>query len=138
VSALDTSPPPAPDAALEDRVVIETPAMPRYVAVIRLTAAAMTSRLGFTLDSVEDLKLAVDEAVSLAIESASPGSKVTVSFVVTDGALYVSARAPAASAPNEDSYAWGVLVALSDNARCRFEDGVAEVSFEIPPRTDES
>jgi serine/threonine-protein kinase RsbW len=110
-------------------VSIQTPAVPRYVAVIRLTAAAVTSRLGFTLDEVEDLKLAVDEAVSLLIESAAPATTVSVDFDVDSASLRVEARVSATKAPDENNYGWGVLRALSDDARTQYVGGIATVSF---------
>ncbi len=110
-------------------VSIQTPAVPRYVAVIRLTAAAVTSRLGFTLDEVEDLKLAVDEAISLLIESAAPAAAVAVDFDVNSASLRVEARVAATKAPDETSYGWGVLRAISSNAKAQFVGGIATVSF---------
>ena len=110
-------------------VSIQTPAVPRYVAVIRLTAAAVTSRLGFTLDEVEDLKLAVDEAVSLLIESASPSATISVDFNVNSNSLRVEARVSASKAPDENSYGWGVLRALSSNAKMQYVGRIATVSF---------
>ena len=44
-----------------DRVSIKIPASPEYLQVVRLIAAGLASRLGFTLDDIEDLKIAVDE-----------------------------------------------------------------------------
>ena len=37
------------------------PAAPEYLRLVRLTAAGMASRLRFTFDEVEDLRIAVDE-----------------------------------------------------------------------------
>ena len=34
---------------------------PEYLRLVRLTAAGLASRLGFTFDEVEDLRIAVDE-----------------------------------------------------------------------------
>lgn len=44
-----------------DKVTVAIPASPQYVQVIRLIAAGLASRLGFTLDEIDDLKIAVDE-----------------------------------------------------------------------------
>jgi hypothetical protein len=43
----------------EVRLVV--PAAPEYLRLVRLTAAGLASRLGFTFDEVEDLRIAVDE-----------------------------------------------------------------------------
>jgi serine/threonine-protein kinase RsbW len=42
-------------------VRLVVPAAPEYLRLVRLTAAGMASRLGFTFDEVEDLRIAVDE-----------------------------------------------------------------------------
>jgi hypothetical protein len=47
-------------AAGEVRLVV--PAKPEYIGLARVTAAGLASRLGFSYDGVEDLRLAIDEA----------------------------------------------------------------------------
>ena len=42
-------------------VRLVVPAEPEYLRLVRLTAAGLASRLGFTFDEVEDLRIAVDE-----------------------------------------------------------------------------
>lgn len=42
-------------------VRLVVPASPEYLRLVRLTAAGMASRLRFTFDEVEDLRIAVDE-----------------------------------------------------------------------------
>ena len=44
-----------------EHVSITIPASPQYVQVVRLVASGLASRLGFTIDDIEDLKIAVDE-----------------------------------------------------------------------------
>ncbi|MDQ3659888.1 MAG: hypothetical protein M3454_02265 [Actinomycetota bacterium] len=44
-----------------DEVSITIPASPQYVGVVRLVAAGLAARQGFSLDASEDLKIAVDE-----------------------------------------------------------------------------
>ena len=45
----------------EDEVRLAVPAAPEYLGLARVTAAGLASRLGFTYDQVEDLRLAIDE-----------------------------------------------------------------------------
>ena len=42
-------------------VRLVVPAAPEYLRLVRLTAAGLASRLGFTFDEVEDLRIAVDD-----------------------------------------------------------------------------
>jgi hypothetical protein len=44
-----------------DEVRLAVPAKPEFLGLARVTAAGLASRLGFTYDQVEDLRLAIDE-----------------------------------------------------------------------------
>ena len=44
-----------------DTISVSIPASPEYLKVVRLIAAGLASRLRFTIDDIEDLKIAVDE-----------------------------------------------------------------------------
>ena len=55
----------APDRSTtgkEDVVVLVVPADGSYLAVLRTATAGLAARLQFTLDEIEDLRIAVDEA----------------------------------------------------------------------------
>ena len=55
-------------------VELRLPAESAYVAVLRMTTAGLAARLDFTLDDIEDLRMAVGEACALVLEHAdSPG-----------------------------------------------------------------
>jgi serine/threonine-protein kinase RsbW len=47
--------------ATTDEVRLTVPAMPEFLRLTRVTAAGLASRLGFSFDEVEDLRLAIDE-----------------------------------------------------------------------------
>ncbi len=44
-----------------DEVRLVVPAKPEFLGLARVTAGGLASRLGFTYDQVEDLRLAIDE-----------------------------------------------------------------------------
>lgn len=44
-----------------ETISIHIPASPEYLKVVRLVVAGLASRLRFTIDDIEDLKIAVDE-----------------------------------------------------------------------------
>ena len=54
-------------------VELRLPAESAYVAVLRMTTAGLAARLDFTLDDIEDLRMAVGEACALVLEHADPG-----------------------------------------------------------------
>lgn len=50
-----------------DRVEMSLPAMKEYARLLRLAVAGIASRMNFSVDGLEDLKIGLDEAYLLAI-----------------------------------------------------------------------
>lgn len=72
---------------------LEVPAQPENVGFVRVAVAAFASQLDFTLSELEDLKVAVSEAVSNAVLHAYPQDQpggITVRCRLADGALTVT------------------------------------------------
>jgi serine/threonine-protein kinase RsbW len=44
-----------------DTISVQIPASPEYLKMVRLVVSGLASRLRFTIDDIEDLKIAVDE-----------------------------------------------------------------------------
>ena len=78
------------------RVSLTFPAETENIAIARTTAAAMAARCDLTIDQVEDVRLAVDEAVSQLILVA-PGSQITCEFTARTGELGLLAWSDAAA-----------------------------------------
>lgn len=53
-----------------DFIEMKVPAKAEYVGVIRLSVSGVANRMGYTYDDVEDLKVAVAEAVTNVVEHA--------------------------------------------------------------------
>ncbi|MDQ0216596.1 serine/threonine-protein kinase RsbW [Oikeobacillus pervagus] len=53
-----------------DYIEMKLPAKPEYVGVLRLTLSGIASRMGFSYDAIEDLKIAASEAVTNAVQHA--------------------------------------------------------------------
>lgn len=58
----------SPALALEPRIELTIPAQSDWVRVARLTVAGVAARLHFSFDAVEDIKVAVSEAINNAIQ----------------------------------------------------------------------
>lgn len=56
----------------EQAITVVIPAQAEYVRVVRLALAGVASRMKFSFDQVEDIKLAVSEACNNAILHADP------------------------------------------------------------------
>ena len=50
-----------------DKINLSIPNKPEYVSVIRLTVTAIANRMGFDIEKIEDIKVAVAEACTNAI-----------------------------------------------------------------------
>jgi serine/threonine-protein kinase RsbW len=122
-------------------VELRVPASSAFVAVLRTVTASLAARCDLTLDEIEDLRIAVDEACALLIPlasastsanatasvSASASADLTAVFTLGDGQLVVAVKVPArpGEQPNRDGFGWTVLDALaSEVAVHEAEDGL--------------
>ncbi|SCY63111.1 ATP-binding protein [Alkaliphilus peptidifermentans] len=53
--------------AINDHIKLSIPNKPEYVSVVRLTVAAIANRMGFDIEKIEDIKVAIAEACTNAI-----------------------------------------------------------------------
>lgn len=96
-----------------DMVRLDVPADPAYLAVVRTATAGLAARLNFTLDQIEDLRIAVDEACALLIDHRPhPGYLLTSEFTLTPGSFDVVFHGPVTDLPRRSTYSWSVLAAL--------------------------
>ncbi|MFD1361725.1 anti-sigma B factor RsbW [Lentibacillus salinarum] len=75
-----------------DFVEMKVPARAEYVGVVRLSVSGVASRLGFSYEAIEDLKVAISEAITNAVEHAYSGGdagEVTIGFGVYEDRLEV-------------------------------------------------
>ena len=91
------------------------PADGAYLSVLRTATAGLAARLDFTLDEIEDMRIAVDEACAMLLSQAIPGSDLDCAFKLgqDEMTIRVSVRCLAPQAPAEDTFAWTVLTALA-------------------------
>lgn len=65
----------AVERAVENEMILEIPAKSENVGLARLAAATFASHLDFTLEEIEEIKVAVSEAVSNAVIHGYPGGE---------------------------------------------------------------
>ncbi len=109
-----TAPSQSPDS-VRDTVAVRLPATSAYLSVLRTVTAGLAARLDFTLDEIEDLRIAVDEACGLLLMQPAVEGELECEFDVEDDTLHVRVTAPAAdgSEPDQNSFAWNVLATLA-------------------------
>jgi len=66
----------------QDQVIVRMPAEGAYLSVLRTATAVLAARLDFTLDEIEDLRIAVDEACAMLLSQAVPGSSLECGFTL--------------------------------------------------------
>jgi len=99
--------------SVADIVDLRVPAVPAYLAVIRTATAGLAARLDLTLDEIEDMRIAVDEAcVLLLSDHPEHGDELHAAFTITPSALDVQVTGPARVLPERGNFAWSVLEAL--------------------------
>ena len=99
----------------KDEVVVRLPAEGAYLAVLRMVTAGLAARLDFTIDEIEDLKIAVDEACAMLLAGAVGGAELGVTFTVGDDVLHVAVAVPTRTGeePSRETFSWTVLTALA-------------------------
>jgi serine/threonine-protein kinase RsbW len=113
------------DAA--DAVTIAVPARAGFVHVLRSVTGSVAGHMLLTLDDVDDLRLAVDEACERLLSL--PGTPRTIRLELhafpTRVEAIVAVDATAIWPPGgfEDTLSWRILGALSDHARFEIWNG---------------
>jgi serine/threonine-protein kinase RsbW len=120
-----------------DLVELRVPADPAYLAVVRTATAGLAARLDLTLDEIEDLRIAVDEACSLLLVGrAHPRETLSAAFSVGEESLTVLICGPAGTVPEKDSFSWTVLRALAGEVVTGIDDGEAWIRLTHVGRQD--
>jgi serine/threonine-protein kinase RsbW len=114
-------------------VELRMPADGAFASVLRTTAAGLAARLDFTMDDIEELRIAVGEALALVLPEADPGADLTCRFHLGGGTMTVEVETAAVDAPQPDydSFAWQVLDTLAADAAATSEAGVFGVRFRM-------
>lgn len=97
------------------QVELRLPAEGAYVSVLRTTTAALAARLDFTLEDIEDLRMAVSEAAAICLEAAAESADLDVVFDLGENAVgvTVTTTCDAMAEIDEESFAWQVLTSLA-------------------------
>lgn len=126
------------EATQVDEIKLSVPSKPEYVGVIRLTLAAIASRIGFDIDKIEDMKVAVAEACTNAIIhgcNCKQGSNFNIDFISTEEKLTIlvyddgegcqldNIEDPDLSKPKEGGLGIFIIKSLMDEVEIKSEKG---------------
>jgi serine/threonine-protein kinase RsbW len=117
---------------LAEVVRLSVPGSLEYVRIVRLTTAAVAARLGFDVEEIEDLRVAVDELVSVVIE-AGHGDEISITFSNLGDTFIFDGAAPVDAPPELDNLTRQILSVVVDDFEVSAADGVAH--FRATKRT---
>ena len=117
-------------------VRLAVPAQPGYLRMTRLLAAGVASRVGFTLDEVDDLRIAIDE---LCFSLVGPGGRegtISVRYEILPDGVIVEGEGHFEDgdhhAPLLSPLSMQILGAVADE--CSLEPGLEGPTFRLVKR----
>ena len=119
-------------------VELRLPADGAYVSVLRTAASGLAARLDFTIDDIEDVRMAVSEACALTLAEADDDSDLIAQFFLDAGSITTTVSVTAADPkpPDLDSWAWQVLSALTAEATSSVSEDRLTVSMTVRSAVD--
>ncbi len=106
---------------MPDTITVTVPPDPEFLHILRQLTGGVAAKLRLTIDDVDDLKLAVDEAASSMLTHLPSSSEITLALDMDDASLRatVSSDAPTEMWPIPgllDSLSWKVITGLVGEA----------------------
>jgi serine/threonine-protein kinase RsbW len=114
-------------------ISLTVPSMPEFLRVARVTASGLASRLGFSIDEVDDLRLALDELCFALIGKGDPDGELALTYVLNDRRLSIEGkfeRAGTAEPLALGELSRQILTALVDTHQIWDGDGAGHFSLE--------
>lgn len=117
-----------------ETIKMELTANPDYVGIIRLTTSGIANKIGFSIDDIEDLKVAVSEACTNAIKH-SKDKKFTITFNILENGINIeikdngqgydinSISTPNLEEPKESGLGLFIIQALMDDVSMESKAG---------------
>lgn len=89
---------------MTEHIDLDVPLDPRFASTVRAVAASVGAELGFSVDDIDDLRLGVNEAVSILTDVDDPSSgRLHVRFEAAAGTITVRCTRTGAGAVDEDA-----------------------------------
>lgn len=102
------------------------------MAIARTVAAAMASRADLTLDQVEDVRLAMDEATAHLISAAASGATIECELSVLESGLQVKMHCAISSPPPDpEPFSWTVLTTLVEDVSLHSDGAALHMQWQL-------
>ncbi|MEG2983956.1 MAG: ATP-binding protein [Peptostreptococcaceae bacterium] len=115
-------------------IKMELTANPDFVGIIRLTVSGIANKIGFSMDDIEDMKVAVSEACTNAIKH-SRDNKFNITFNIIKNGLNIEVQdngkgfvvssidTPDLENPKESGLGLFIIQTLMDDVDVESKDG---------------
>jgi serine/threonine-protein kinase RsbW len=103
-------------------VVVTVPASPGFVHVLRTVVASVSARIELSLDVVEEMRIAIDEAAALLLHLHAPATTLRAELIADAAGLTIRLSSDVAVSSDwpppgtEDAWPWRVITGLCDEA----------------------
>lgn len=116
-----------------ETIRMEITSNPQYVGIIRLTTSGIANKIGFPIDDIEDIKVAVSEACTNAIKH-SNDDIFNITFNILDNGLNIEIqdngqgydiskiKAPDLENPKENGLGLFIIQSLMDDVSIESND----------------
>ncbi len=124
---------------MSDEVQLVMPADPEFLRLARVTAMGLASRLSFTIEEIDDLRIAIDELVFGLIGTKGRDGRVTMRYSLLDDGLEVRGSGTftdGATAPGLTELSELILAAVVDEHELTLVEGSS--SFRLVKRRSEA
>ena len=113
-----------------ETIKMEIVSNPQYVSVVRLTTSGIANKIGFCLDDIEDIKVAVSEACTNAIKH-SLDNKFYIEYTIFEDGLTIeivdngkgynvdSVSKPNLEEPKESGLGLFIIQSLMDDVKIK-------------------
>lgn len=120
---------------MNDTVNLSLPSKPEYVSVARLTASFVANKMGFDIEAIEDIKLAVGEACNNAVLHSGSKDTYNLEFRQSEETLFVEIKdfgngfnineyhEPSLEEPQESGLGLFIIKSLMDEVIVETEKG---------------
>jgi serine/threonine-protein kinase RsbW len=117
-------------------VRLEVPAAPEFLRISRIMAAGVASRVGFTLDEVEDLRIAIDEVCFSMVGARGRSGTISLRYLLDTDQLVVEGTSQFSDGlgnePNVSALSKQILAAVVDE--CELSAGEEGPQFRLVKR----
>lgn len=120
---------------MSDNISISIPTKSEYVSIARLTASVLANKIGFDIEEIEDIKVAVGEACNNAVLHGQNSDTYKINFIVSENSFQVEVidsgkgfkmdeyKEPDLENPKENGLGLFIMKSLMDDVEIKSSNG---------------